>query len=80
MSAVRVARAATGRDLVLKFDGCYHGHADAFLADGGGSGLATFGIPRSPGVTDGAVRRLRRGPGWRVRARFAARSGRGGRA
>ena len=56
MSAVRVARAATGRDVVLKFDGCYHGHADAFLADGGGSGLATFGIPRSPGVTDGAAR------------------------
>jgi glutamate-1-semialdehyde 2,1-aminomutase len=56
MSAVRVARAATERDLVLKFDGCYHGHADAFLADGGGSGLATFGIPRSPGVTDGAAR------------------------
>src|SRR6266513_6186325 len=56
MSAVRLARAATGRDLLLKFDGCYHGHADAFLADGGGSGLATFGIPRSPGVTDGAAR------------------------
>ena len=56
MSAVRVARAATGRDLVVKFDGCYHGHADAFLADGGGSGLATFGIPRSPGVTDGSAR------------------------
>jgi glutamate-1-semialdehyde 2,1-aminomutase len=56
MSAVRVARAATGRDVVLKFDGCYHGHADAFLADGGGSGLATFGIPRSPGVTEGAAR------------------------
>jgi glutamate-1-semialdehyde 2,1-aminomutase len=56
MWAVRPARAATGRDLLLKFDGCYHGHADAFLADGGGSGLATFGIPRSPGVTDGAAR------------------------
>jgi glutamate-1-semialdehyde 2,1-aminomutase len=56
MSAIRLARAATGRDLVLKFDGCYHGHADLFLADGGGSGLATFGIPRSPGVTDGAAR------------------------
>jgi glutamate-1-semialdehyde 2,1-aminomutase len=56
MSAIRLARAATGRDLVLKFDGCYHGHADAFLAEGGGSGLATFGIPRSPGVTDGAAR------------------------
>ena len=56
MSAVRLARAATGREPIVKFDGCYHGHADAFLADGGGSGLATFGIPRSPGVTDGAVR------------------------
>jgi glutamate-1-semialdehyde 2,1-aminomutase len=56
MSAVRLARAATGRERILKFDGCYHGHADAFLADGGGSGLATFGIPRSPGVTDGAAR------------------------
>ena len=56
MSAVRLARAATGREPILKFDGCYHGHADAFLAEGGGSGLATFGIPRSPGVTDGAAR------------------------
>ena len=56
MSAVRLARAATGREPIVKFDGCYHGHADAFLAEGGGSGLATFGIPRSPGVTDGAAR------------------------
>ena len=56
MSAVRLARAATGREPILKFDGCYHGHADAFLAEGAGSGLATFGIPRSPGVTDGAAR------------------------
>ncbi len=56
MSAVRLARAATGRDVVLKFDGCYHGHADAFLADGAGSGLATFGIPRSPGVTEAAAK------------------------
>jgi glutamate-1-semialdehyde 2,1-aminomutase len=56
MSAVRLARAATGRNVVLKFDGCYHGHADAFLADGAGSGLATLGIPRSPGVTEGAAR------------------------
>ena len=56
MSAVRLARAATGRDRILKFDGCYHGHADAFLAEGGGSGLATFGIPRSPGVTEGAAK------------------------
>ena len=56
MSAVRLARAATGREPIVKFDGCYHGHADAFLAEGGGSGLATFGIPRSPGVTDAAAR------------------------
>jgi glutamate-1-semialdehyde 2,1-aminomutase len=56
MSAVRLARAATGRDRIVKFDGCYHGHADAFLAEGGGSGLATFGIPRSPGVTEGSAK------------------------
>jgi len=49
MSAVRLARAATGRDLVLKFSGCYHGHADSFLVSAG-SGLATLGIPGSPGV------------------------------
>jgi glutamate-1-semialdehyde 2,1-aminomutase len=55
MSAVRIARAATGRAGVLKFDGCYHGHADAFLIRAG-SGAATFGIPDSPGVTLGAAR------------------------
>ena len=49
MSAVRLARAATGRDLVLKFAGNYHGHADSFLVSAG-SGLATLGIPGSPGV------------------------------
>jgi glutamate-1-semialdehyde 2,1-aminomutase len=49
MSAIRLARGATGRDLVVKFDGCYHGHADGLLA-GAGSGLATFGIPASAGV------------------------------
>jgi glutamate-1-semialdehyde 2,1-aminomutase len=49
MSAVRVARAATGRDVVLKFDGCYHGHADSFLVRAG-SGVATLGLPNSPGV------------------------------
>jgi glutamate-1-semialdehyde 2,1-aminomutase len=49
MSAVRVARAATGRDLILKFEGCYHGHGDSFLAKAG-SGLATLGIPTTPGV------------------------------
>ena len=49
MSALRLARAATGRPRVLKFDGCYHGHADALLV-GAGSGVATLGIPGSPGV------------------------------
>ena len=50
MSAVRVARAATGRDRILKFEGCYHGHADAFLVKAG-SGALTLGTPTSPGVT-----------------------------
>jgi glutamate-1-semialdehyde 2,1-aminomutase len=50
MSAIRLARAATGRDPVLKFSGAYHGHVDGLLADAG-SGLATQGIPSSPGVT-----------------------------
>jgi glutamate-1-semialdehyde 2,1-aminomutase len=56
MSAVRLARGVTGRDLILKFEGCYHGHSDSLLAKGGGSGLATFGIPGSPGVTEGAAK------------------------
>jgi glutamate-1-semialdehyde 2,1-aminomutase len=51
MSALRVARAATGRDMLLKFDGCYHGHADSFLVRAG-SGVATLGLPNSPGVPD----------------------------
>ena len=54
MSAVRLARGVTGRDLVLKFEGCYHGHADALLA-AAGSGVATLGIPASPGVPAGAA-------------------------
>jgi glutamate-1-semialdehyde 2,1-aminomutase len=54
MSAVRLARAATGRTLLLKFDGCYHGHADHLLA-AAGSGVATLGLPDSPGVTAAAV-------------------------
>lgn len=54
MSAARLARAATGRDRILKFQGCYHGHADAFLADAG-SGVATLGIPGTPGVTAAAA-------------------------
>ncbi len=56
MSAVRLARGFTGRDRIVKFGGCYHGHSDALLAKGAGSGLATLGIPSSPGVTDGAAR------------------------
>jgi glutamate-1-semialdehyde 2,1-aminomutase len=55
MSAIRLARGFTGRDLVVKFEGCYHGHSDALLA-GAGSGVATLGIPGSPGVTEGAAR------------------------
>jgi glutamate-1-semialdehyde 2,1-aminomutase len=54
MSAVRLARGFTHRDRVLKFAGCYHGHADQFLASAG-SGLATLGIPSSPGVPTGVI-------------------------
>ncbi len=54
MSAVRLARAATGRAGLVKFEGAYHGHGDAFLVKAG-SGAATFGVPDSPGVTAGAV-------------------------
>ncbi len=54
MSAIRLARAATGRELVLKFAGAYHGHVDGLLAEAG-SGLATQGIPASPGVTEAAA-------------------------
>ncbi len=53
MSAVRVARAATNRERIVKFEGCYHGHADAFLVKAG-SGALTLGTPTSPGVTRGA--------------------------
>ena len=55
MSAVRLARATAGRDRVVKFAGCYHGHADGLLANAG-SGMATFGIPGNPGVTEAAAR------------------------
>ena len=51
MSAIRLARGVTGRDLVIKFDGCYHGHADTLLV-AAGSGVATLGIPGSPGVPE----------------------------
>ncbi|HVL66281.1 MAG TPA: glutamate-1-semialdehyde 2,1-aminomutase [Vicinamibacterales bacterium] len=54
MSAVRVARAATGRDRIIKFEGCYHGHADAFLVQAG-SGALTLGVPTSPGVPAAAA-------------------------
>ncbi|MBC8391593.1 MAG: glutamate-1-semialdehyde 2,1-aminomutase [Deltaproteobacteria bacterium] len=49
MSAIRLARGVTGRDTIIKFDGCYHGHADTLLVEAG-SGVATLGIPGSPGV------------------------------
>jgi glutamate-1-semialdehyde 2,1-aminomutase len=55
MSALRLARGVTGKDAVIKFEGCYHGHGDAFLA-AAGSGVATFGIPGTPGVPEGTVR------------------------
>jgi glutamate-1-semialdehyde 2,1-aminomutase len=54
MSAVRLARAATRRPVIVKFDGCYHGHSDALLA-AAGSGVATLGLPDSPGVTAATV-------------------------
>src|SRR5213076_1449786 len=50
MSAIRLARGFTGRAKVIKFAGCYHGHVDALLA-AAGSGVATFGLPDTPGVT-----------------------------
>jgi glutamate-1-semialdehyde 2,1-aminomutase len=50
MSAIRLARGYTGRDKIIKFEGCYHGHADSFLIKAG-SGALTFGVPTSPGIT-----------------------------
>ena len=55
MSAIRLARAYTGRNVIVKFDGCYHGHADSFLVKAG-SGLLTLGIPGSPGVPEDIVK------------------------
>jgi glutamate-1-semialdehyde 2,1-aminomutase len=55
MSAIRLARGVTGRDIVIKFDGCYHGHADTLLV-AAGSGVATLGIPGSPGVPEAVAR------------------------
>jgi glutamate-1-semialdehyde 2,1-aminomutase len=54
MTAIRVARGATGRNRIVKFAGCYHGHADAFLIQAG-SGATTLGVPDSPGVTPGTA-------------------------
>ncbi len=55
MSAVRLARGYTGRDIIIKFDGCYHGHADTLLV-AAGSGVATLGIPGSPGVPEPVIK------------------------
>ena len=55
MSAIRLARGYTGRDKIIKFEGCYHGHGDSFLI-AAGSGALTMGVPNSPGVTDGVAR------------------------
>lgn len=55
MSAIRLARGYTGRNMVIKFDGCYHGHADSFLVKAG-SGVITLGIPGSPGVPEDIVK------------------------
>ncbi|NBS19753.1 MAG: aminotransferase class III-fold pyridoxal phosphate-dependent enzyme, partial [Flavobacteriia bacterium] len=55
MSAIRLARGYTGREKIIKFAGCYHGHSDAFLIQAG-SGAVTFGAPNSPGVTQGTAR------------------------
>lgn len=55
MSAIRLARGFTGRDKIIKFEGCYHGHSDSFLIKAG-SGAATFGNPNSPGITKGTAK------------------------
>lgn len=55
MSAIRLARGYTGKDKFIKFEGCYHGHGDSFLI-AAGSGLATLGVPNSPGVTAGTAK------------------------
>ena len=55
MSAIRLARGYTGREKIIKFEGCYHGHSDSFLIEAG-SGAATFGNPNSPGVTRGTAK------------------------
>ena len=77
MSAIRLARAATGRDLLLKFEGCYHGHADGLLV-AAGSGAATLALPDSPGVPAAYAQQTLLAPYNdldAVRARFAAHPG-----
>jgi glutamate-1-semialdehyde 2,1-aminomutase len=77
MAAVRLARAVTGRDRLLKFAGCYHGHGDSFLVKAG-SGAATFGTPDSPGVTASTARdtlTARYNDAGSVRELFAAHPG-----
>lgn len=77
MSALRLARGATGRDVVVKFAGCYHGHVDALLAEAG-SGIATFGLPGSAGVTAATAKDtivLPYGDRAAVRELFAQRGG-----
>jgi len=75
MAAIRLARAATGRECIVKFDGAYHGHADAFLVKAG-SGVATLGLPDSPGVPAGLAQLTLTAPFndlSRVAALFASR-------
>jgi glutamate-1-semialdehyde 2,1-aminomutase len=55
MTALRIARAKSKRDVIVNFAGCYHGHADSMLV-AAGSGVATLGLPDSPGVTQGAAK------------------------
>jgi glutamate-1-semialdehyde 2,1-aminomutase len=77
MSAIRAARGFTGRDVVVKFEGCYHGHADHLLVKAG-SGLATFGVPDSGGVPEGTARTTLTLPyndAAALEALFAARGG-----
>ena len=81
MSAIRLARAFTGRDKVVKFAGGYHGHADAFLVQAG-SGVSTFGLPDSPGVTAAATSdtltcRLQRSRSSRASVQLVSRADRG---
>jgi glutamate-1-semialdehyde 2,1-aminomutase len=71
MTALRLARAYTGRSLIIKFDGCYHGHANSFLIQAG-SGIATLGLPNSPGVPDQVTEQTISLPFNRVEALQAA--------